>query len=377
MEQVRVVQSLRVRLHPTLRVLGPGLVAACVGCVEPTIVELPPDTDTGAGGSDSSGDATGVGVTSGPDTGGGDGGAGSSSSDADPTTGASGPGSTSTGDTGADPTGGTVDCEQSELPAEGLVVWLDADHGVEMAGDRVTRWENRGSGSDFASAGNDPVFVEDVLAGNPVIRFDGNGQRLEAGIDINGTQGLSFVLVSATRRLWYPGPEWCQDFDLQEYEQGCSGSYNTQFMWGESGSWGFTGLGAGQEWVSFRFGTGQKAYSELETDPEVRDLLYDPNLVWKRPESIGDAFETTVAVEDGSTMWLYLDGDLALERGLPGGGGAISAASSDLLVGGGRHDRWWGGDIALLLIYDHALDDDEKVAVDAYTQCRFFEVDGG
>lgn len=280
--------------------------------------------------------------------------------------------SESTGD--ESPVDPPVGCDEITMPQGDLLVHLDAAEGIELSGQSVEQWTNLADPrASFGSQGNPPEWVEDAIGGEPVVRFDGNGQRLFSNIDINGIQEMTFAIVSATTRLWYPGPEWCQDsFGLELYEQGCSGTYNTPMMWVESGSWGHTYLGPGQQWVSYRFGTGGTAYSDLDNDPDVAALNYDPRVVWRRPSSIGDAFTRTVAVKYPQDFAVLVDGELVYENSLPDGTGPLANNSSDVHLGGGRGDRYWGGDIAIALVYTRALSDDELAALDMYFECRFF-----
>ncbi|MEM9457190.1 MAG: LamG-like jellyroll fold domain-containing protein [Myxococcota bacterium] len=279
--------------------------------------------------------------------------------------------SESTGDEPVDP---PVGCDEITLPQGDLLVHLDAAEGIELSGQSVEQWTNLADpATSFGSQGNPPEWVEGALGGEPAVRFDGNGQRLFSSIDINGIEEMTFALVSATTRLWYPGSEWCQDnFGLELYEQGCSGTYNTPMMWVESGSWGHTFLGPGQEWISYRFGTGGTAYSDLENDPDVAALNYDPRVVWRRPSSIGDAFTRTVAVKYPQDFAVLVDGELVYENSLPDGTGPLANNSSAVHLGAGRGDRYWGGEIAMALVYTRALSDEELAALDMYFECRFF-----
>lgn len=287
-----------------------------------------------------------------------------------PPQGSSGEESSTTGQApGPDP----LDCDQAALPDGEMILHLDAAEGVEVAGSTVLSWTNLADpNASFTEQGAPPQLVEGALGGHPAVRFDGGGQRLHADIGINGLSELTFALVSATRVLWYPGAEWCQDFGLELYEQGCSGTYNTAIMWNETGDWGYTFLGPGQEWISYRFGTGSKSYSDLDNDPLVAELGYDPQVVWRRPSSIGDAFTRTAAVKYPQELALYAQGELVYENELPEGADTLTNVSSAVHLGGGRGDRHWGGDIAAVIVYARALSEPELAELDRYLECRFF-----
>lgn len=282
-----------------------------------------------------------------------------------------------TSSTGAAPSDtDPLDCYEVALPQGDLIIQLDASEAVDRAEGDVTQWTNIASpASSFTAQHNPPQRVQGVLGGRPVVRFDGQGQQLFANVEIDGLQELTIAMVSATTTLWYPDEEWCQtSFGLQMSEQGCSGTYNTPLMWDESGDWGFTFLGAGQEWISFRAGTGAKAYSDLETDPGVASLGYDPRVVWRRPTPIGDAFTRTTLVKRPSDFDIYVEDQRVYGNTLPEGTGPLMNVSSAVHLGGGRGDRYWGGDIAAVIVYARALSEQELLRLDRYLECRFFQV---
>jgi len=73
-----------------------------------------------------------------------------------------------------------------DLLTDGLVLRLEADSGVSLAGDLVTGWEDTsGNGNDLTSLG-DITLVPGVLGDMPALVLDGNGDRLQRIGDING-----------------------------------------------------------------------------------------------------------------------------------------------------------------------------------------------
>jgi len=335
------------------------LASACT--LEPHDPDMPPfavEGSTSAAGDESRGDSTEEGQL---DSSGSEGAASSTSgSPPEPSTGEPPPGEPPPG------------CGEVMLPEGDRLVELDAADGVEHSGGAVDRWINLADpDSSFTPQGSAPQWVEGVLEGHPIVRFDGQGQQLFASVGIEGREELTIAIVSATTTLWYPGDEWCQaDFGLERYEQGCSGTYNTPIMWDEDGDWGFTFVGAGQEWISYRFGTGVKSYSDLD-DPEIAALGYDPRVVWRRPASIGEAFTLTTLVKHPNDFAVYVDDELVYEDALPQGTGPLVNVTDTVHLGGGRGDRYWGGDIAAVVVYGRALDDTEVATLDQALGCRF------
>jgi hypothetical protein len=64
----------------------------------------------------------------------------------------------------------------TEIPTDGLVLWLRADHGVSVEGEAVTRWADQsGQGNDATppSTASRPKRVGAGISGLPSIAFDG------------------------------------------------------------------------------------------------------------------------------------------------------------------------------------------------------------
>ena len=80
----------------------------------------------------------------------------------------------------------TVTITISTLPNVGLVLRLESDSGVSASGTTVTGWTDQsGFGNDLTAAG-DPQILADVLNGQPVIDFDGTGDKLERTLALTG-----------------------------------------------------------------------------------------------------------------------------------------------------------------------------------------------
>jgi len=69
----------------------------------------------------------------------------------------------------------SLEAQDLRPPADDLVLWLRADAGVQRQGDRVVLWEDQsGRGHDATSeAATAPTWVEEAIAGQPAVRFDG------------------------------------------------------------------------------------------------------------------------------------------------------------------------------------------------------------
>lgn len=257
------------------------------------------------------------------------------------------------------------DCSDALLSQEGLLLHLDAGTLTEST---VTHWANQGTAGGAFTPGLAPQLVHDALMGMPAVRFDGS-QNLTSSVPINGLLNFTLALVSATRALQKPGAEWCQnDFSVDITENGCSGTYNLPIMWKDTGDWGYAYLGPMQEQVAFRFGPGGKTYS-----PNLGSIAHDPNVGWKRPESIGNAPTATIAVKTETRLRLYVEGALVYDADIPGGAGPITNVSDEVELGSGRRaDLRWIGDIAEIAAYGRALDETEVAELDQYLACKYF-----
>jgi len=74
-----------------------------------------------------------------------------------------------------------LDARTAEIPTDRLQLWLRSDAGVVLNGPTVSAWEDQsGNGNDViqTNANRQPVLVENELNGKPVLRFDGEDDRL-------------------------------------------------------------------------------------------------------------------------------------------------------------------------------------------------------
>ncbi len=84
-------------------------------------------------------------------------------------------------------------------PAAGLVLWLRADAGVELAGDRVVLWRDQsGRGHDAVAQGaSGPHLARATINGLPAVHFDGSGSFLvvSSSPELNAGDAFSVFCV--------------------------------------------------------------------------------------------------------------------------------------------------------------------------------------
>ncbi len=227
------------------------------------------------------------------------------------------------------------------VPTQGLAFWVKADTGITLNGNTVSQWADQSGNNRHATqttAANQPTLVINTLNGKPVLRFDGVNDLLNFNLPINGSTGLTIVLVSANSASRDPGAN--------------QGNYAPIF-WEETASWGWTYLSPFRSNVVMRFGTTQTG-----------------NLFkYQRPSSIGNGFTMTVGVHNGTTDSLYINGHLAMSAG--GKLSPIAATVNTAYLGRGAGSNYFPGDIAEVLAYTRALSAAERVDVENYLRTRF------
>ncbi len=227
------------------------------------------------------------------------------------------------------------------VPTQGLAFWVKADTGLTLNGATVYQWADQSGNNRHAiqaTTASQPALVSSVLNGKPVLRFDGLNDFLSFSLPINGSTGLTLVLVSANSASRDPGVN--------------QGNYAPIF-WEETASWGWTYLSPFQTNVVMRFGTTQTG-----------------NLFkYTRPASINNSFTTTIAMHNGTTDSLYINGSLVMSAG--GKLAPIAATVSSPYLGRGAGGTYFPGDIAEVLIYTRALSGPERIDLENYVRDRY------
>jgi hypothetical protein len=226
------------------------------------------------------------------------------------------------------------------IPAlSNLRLWLRADKGVTEAGGAVSAWNDQ-SGNFNNPIQTDParrpVLVDNVLNGEPVLRFDGLDDSLVAPSsptvaitgDITTFFVVNFVDFDTFRAVW------------AKTQNNLPAS--TDF---------YTLPGTGQPRVFRGNGSGSAGFSD-----GLNSL-------------VAGTFAIVAFDQSGTTLHHYLNGQ-------PNGDGTITAALGDTgapLHIGTRGDQFtrMKGDIAEIIIYDAALSEEERTTVFNYLGRRY------
>lgn len=148
----------------------------------------------------------------------------------------------------------------ADVTTSGLVLWLRADVGVTHSNGLVDAWQDQanaiGGANNAAGSGSTrPTLVNNVIGGNPTLKFDGTDDVLAVlnndALDLGTGEGKAWTLITVYRRIATSG---IQDIINKAAATGSVGtdwrfwinSSSATMTWGtgsstDSGSWlGFT-----------------------------------------------------------------------------------------------------------------------------------------
>ena len=226
----------------------------------------------------------------------------------------------------------TASTTDATFPFVGLKLWLRGDVGVvKDASNAISRWTNStGSGIDAiqGSVANSPAYVADAINGKPLVRFDGVNDTLGLGDVMQGaTAGEIFVVLKAT---------------------GSPGAIKGFLAFGPGG-WG--------QWASYPDGSGniQDNFGSTlrntghSAQPLDQFHLYD---AVSKPE------EWTSRI-NGLVQYTTTSNTVGFTT-------APVIGSSNSAFNGP-----FQGDMAEILVYDHALSQAERDAVEQYLGAKY------
>ncbi|MFR3202435.1 MAG: bacterial Ig-like domain-containing protein, partial [[Clostridium] leptum] len=240
--------------------------------------------------------------------------------------------------------------EKSPIPTNGLNIWLNADRGVTLGGDdgdSVLSWDSQGSENvTFTAEEESAPKLSTNENGVPSLLFDGASSMSFDGVNFNGKSELTMIVVShyTGEAVTNPGNDWT------------SGDQHAAFYVGETGAgWGGLFVSPYHDWTSARFGSGQQ-FCNIK--------YYDRDEI--------DRSAVTIAVKDGTTEKLYVDGVLGTTK--ENTGAQTANIGTTMYVGKSivtNADSFFEGTISEILIYDRALSDAEIEQVNTYLTQKY------
>jgi len=226
----------------------------------------------------------------------------------------------------------TVDLK--EVPqADGLVLWLDANEYNSGSG----TWPDKsGTGNTVSqnTSGNQPTLVTNGLNGNPVVRFDGNDDYLDLNWNLPddslSTDSITIFMVLKSNNM--------------NDSQTVMGNYN------EPGD------------ICFHVSQNQNA---LTATVSSRDNRID----------IGNSTEPYVATYKvtPTSHTTYVNGVQSTTGSLTESinWGTTTIGKNGGTLGANILDWFWSGDIAEIQIYDYALSNNERQAIESDLQSKW------
>jgi hypothetical protein len=235
----------------------------------------------------------------------------------------------------------SVDFNESVLPSSGIKLWLKADKDVTKDGSNVvSAWADQsGNGYNAAqgTSGNRPLWVNSVLNGRPILRFDGSNDFLVS----SGTYAAKTLFVVAKKST----------STFSDYNgfltMRTSGLSNKTTASNEAG--GFGGIGSANS---------IRNLESLKYNPATK-VMIDGNAGSEAAFNIGSG------VDIGSATGFHC---FRLEFG-----GSVSGAKN-WVVGAdayGSSGRCLNGDMAEILVFDRILSTNEKSEIIHYLKQKY------
>ena len=222
------------------------------------------------------------------------------------------------------------------IPSQGLILWLRADAGVELAGSSVSRWADQSDGKHDAvprEPAGGPRLTPSAVRGHPAVAFVGKDDEL---------------------RL----PDGFEDF----------GSGLSVFVVGEpptsADPWSFVSLGTSSRGalpIEAQLGRRRDVESVVYS---VEDLKSFPLPYIKGPAPIAE-FEEFEAVQDSSGAARLFKRGVLVESG-------TLALPSKMNRNWNRLGYGLKGRLAEVLLYNRSLSDLERLGAEAYLGDRYF-----
>jgi len=223
------------------------------------------------------------------------------------------------------------------IPAQGLVLWLRADAGVEASGSTVTKWQDQSGGKHDAAPkepGAGPQLSASAVHGRPAIVFGGKGDDLHLpdGFE-DWSAGLSMFVVGE------PMTDQADEWSFLLLATPARGAARIEALIGR------------------RRESDEVVYSAEDIEKQRKPFVGGIPLA--------KGFEAVGAIHEPSgTARLY-------QRGKPAGDGTLLLPRRTLRtrnrVGAGLK-----GQVAEILLYSRSLAELERLGVDAYLRDRYF-----
>lgn len=230
--------------------------------------------------------------------------------------------------------------DAATAPTDGLRLWLKADTGVVATGGTVSQWlDQSGSGNHLVASGNPQLVPALTPAGQPAIRLDGVGDKLQR---IHATNPLGGLPAGNADRTMVVVARYNGSSAWAGTAYG-NGTFNETF--------GLTVKSPSGELVLQGWGGGNDLVSSTQ--------------------GIGARWLVQSAVLSSGTATLYKDGEQIAQFGH-----TYNTTLSKLVIGEEIANAGFADmDVAAVLIYNRALSDTERAQLDEYLTTEYIYID--
>lgn len=237
----------------------------------------------------------------------------------------------------------------------GLKFWVKADSLALSDNDPVSSWTDSsglGNHATQGTGGAQPTYKTNIQNGLPVIRFDGAGDWLEVSDTsiIGGNSGISVFIVfkqavnNVTKAL------------LTKWDYQTEGCFMATTYLGTIGQIEMFVANATND-----AGGNNQYTTDIYPTDDYSVNFYTISIVYDGTQAAGDKIK------------FYLDGALKSSNTNGTVPASLTSANSTLKVGraGGVIDWFFNGDIGEVVLYDSALSNPDRTAVEDYLTTKW------
>lgn len=238
----------------------------------------------------------------------------------------------------------------------GLQMWLQSDTGLTYDSDGVSRWEDQ-SGNAFHAVQNDagrrPDLVAHGLGKRPVLRFDGNDDYMAIeGLQYAAAGAIGEITVCAlVRSSASENPQIVVSFDRDEY-------------------WRLALRDGADREVGWCTTDSAGATDGLRADDTFADARW--HLICAQFDA-GETPDKRLFVDGAEVASTTAHGGNSLGQGTTRFGFIGTGSKADAFDGARGPDWHLQGDLAELLVFHHALTDEERTQLEQYFADRYRE----
>lgn len=230
------------------------------------------------------------------------------------------------------------DLTSRALPT-GAVAWFRSDYGLTTSGDNITGWADMSGQGYHATQSNGsyrPTVLEDAIQGKRAIRFNGSSQFLDVAKMFSNSFSTGASLFAVTRPSSLTSGATLIDLG--------NGATSNNISLAQA-----NGSGTGR---FHSYNGSSNSYLDASS------------------AFASDRFKLSEVVQDGAGSAKYYVNGTEISQGSVNNVNTLDRASNFLGRKNGGSD-YWPGDLAELILYNKALTEAERTAVESYLITKF------